>query len=101
MKKLLFVLALFSTPVFAQEPAQEPAKETTQEINYYAKAFPSFYAENPGSEIEKKYNAYIRAADANAKALAECKSCNQPPVVRVEGTINVNVRITQPRRNPR
>lgn len=87
MRKLLFVLVLFSAPVYAQEPA----KETPQEINYYAKDFPSFYAENPGSEIEKKYNAYIRAADANAKVLAKRKHVE--PVIRVEGTIVVQVRV--------
>lgn len=94
MRNILIALALVSTPVFAQQQPEE-------EINYYARDFPSFAAQDAGSEIERKYNAYIRASEAHAKALAACKSCNQPPVVRVEGTINVNVRITQTRRKPR
>lgn len=80
MNKLFILLALIASPVFAQEPV----KETTQEINYYAKDFPSFYAANPGSEIEKSYNRFIVASDNHAKALAACKSCKNTPVIRVD-----------------
>lgn len=95
MREFLIALTLVASPVVAQEPA----KETTEEINYYARDFPSFYAANPGSEIEKKYNAYIRAADANAKVLAKRKHVE--PVIRVEGTIVVQVQVDDGRYRPR
>jgi hypothetical protein len=87
MRKLLFVLVLFSGPVYAQAPA----KENTQEINYYALDFPSFYAANPGSEVEKSYNRVIAANDKLAKIKAQRKET--VPVIRVEGTIVVQVRV--------
>lgn len=94
MRKFLIALALVATPAFAQQQPEE-------EINYYARDFPSFAEADRGSAVERNYNEYIRASERHAKALAACKSCNQPPVVRVEGTINVNVRITHTRRKPR
>lgn len=86
MKKFFIIIALFSTPAYAQD------------INYYAKDFPKFYAENPGSEVERAYNAYIKAAEANAKVLAKRKV--QVPVVRVEGTIVVQVRVDDGKYRP-
>jgi hypothetical protein len=95
MNKLFILLALIASPVFAQEPV----KETPQEINYYAKDFPSFYAANPGSEIEKSYNRSIAANDAYAKIKAQRKET--VPVIRVEGTIVVQVQVDDGRYRPR
>ncbi len=95
MKKLFTLLALIATPVFAQEPAQE----TPKEINYYARDFPSFYAANPGSEVEKSYNRSIAANDAYAKVRAQRKET--VPVIKVEGTIVVQVQVDDGRYRPR
>jgi len=97
MKKLLFVLALFSGPVYAQEPV----KETPQEINYYARDFPQWAEQDKGSAVERAYNRFIVASDNHAKALAACKSCKETPVVKVEGTIVVQVRVDDGRYRPR
>jgi type IV secretory pathway protease TraF len=98
MRKILIALALalVATPVSAQE---------TAEINYYARDFPSF-ANKPNRtaqelEIERAYNRAIAASDNHAKALAACKSCTTPPVIRVEGTIVVEVRVDDGRYRPR
>lgn len=82
MKKFFIFLAMIASPAMAQEP---------EEINYYARDFPMFAEADRGSEIERKYNNYIKAADAHAKVLAKRKV--QEPVIRVEGTIVVKVRI--------
>lgn len=89
MRKLLLVLALFSAPAMAQQ---------TEEINYYARDFPQFAEQDKGSNIERSYNAYIKAAEANAKVLAKRKTVE--PVIRVEGTIVVQVRVDDGRYRP-
>ncbi len=95
MKKLLFVLALFSTPVYAQEPV----KETTEEINYYARDFPQWAEQDKGSAVERSYNRTIAANDAYAKVKAQRKET--VPVIRVEGTIVVQVQVDDGRYRPR
>lgn len=91
MRNILIALALVSTPALAQQQ--------TEEINYYARDFPSFAAQDAGSEIERAYNNYIKAADANAKVLAKRKTVE--PIIRVEGTIVVQVRVDDGRYRPR
>lgn len=95
MRKFLIALALIASPAYAQEPA----KTETKEINYYARDFPQFYAANPGSEVERAYNRSIAANDAYAKVRAQRKE--PTPVVRVEGTVVVEVRIDDGRYRPR
>jgi hypothetical protein len=87
MKKILIALALIATPVFAQEPV----KETTEEINYYARDFPQWAERDKGSAVERSYNRSIAAFDNYAKVRAQRKET--APVVRVEGTIVVQVRV--------
>jgi hypothetical protein len=91
MKKILIALALVASPVVAQEPA----KETTEEINYYARDFPQWAEQDKGSAIERSYNRTIAANDNHAKALAACKACNKPPVIRVEVEVNVTHRVVR------
>jgi hypothetical protein len=87
MKKILIALALIATPVFAQEPV----KETTEEINYYARDFPQWAERDKGSAVERSYNRSIAAFDNYAKVRAQRKET--VPVIRVEGTIVVQVRV--------
>lgn len=86
MKKLLIIFALFSAPAQAQD------------INYYARDFPMFAEQDKGSAVERAYNNYIKAADANAKVLAKRKTVE--PVIRVEGMIVVQVRVDDGRYRP-
>lgn len=95
MHKFLIVLALVASPVYAQEPA----KETTEEINYYARDFPQWAERDKGSEIERAYNRSIAASDNYAKVRAQRKET--VPVVRVEGTIVVQVQVDDGRYRPR
>ena len=94
MKKLLlFVLALFSGPVYAQELV----KETTEEINYYQRDFPMF-ANNPNRteqdlRIEQAYNRTVAASDNYAKVRAQRKET--VPVIRVEVEVNVTHRVVR------
>ena len=95
MKKILIALALIATPVFAQEPV----KETTEEINYYARDFPQWAERDKGSAVERSYNRSIAAFDNYAKVRAQRKET--APVVRVEGTIVVQVRVDDGTYRPR
>jgi len=93
-KSLLIVLALIASPAYAQEPA---------EINYYARDFPEFY-NNPNKteqdlRIERAYNRTIKADDELAKVKAQRKET--VPVIRVEGTIVVQVQVDDGRYRPR
>ena len=87
MNKLFILLALITSPVYAQEPA----KETPQEINYYARDFPQWAERDKGSAVERSYNRSIAAFDNYAKVRAQRKET--VPVVRVEGTIVVQMRV--------
>lgn len=95
MKKILLAFALVASPVFAQESA----KETTQEINYYARDFPQWAERDKGSAVERSYNRSIAASDNYAKVRAQRKET--VPVVRVEGTIVVQVQVDDGRYRPR
>jgi hypothetical protein len=90
MNKLFILLALITSPVYAQEPV----KETTEEINYYERDFPMSVGQ-PKTEqmlrIERAYNRSIAASDNYAKVRAQRKET--VPVIRVEGTIVVQVRV--------
>lgn len=87
MKKFLILLALIATPAFAQD------------INYYARDFPQWAERDKGTEIERAYNATIKAGDEEAKVLAKRKPVT--PTIKVEGTIVVEVRVNDGRYHPR
>lgn len=95
MTKFLAILALFATPVCAQEPV----KEQTEEINYYARDFPQWAERDKGTAIERAYNRSIAANDRYAQVRAQRKET--VPVVRVEGSIVVEVRVDDGRYRPR
>lgn len=90
-KLLLILLALIATPVYAQE------------INYYQRDFPNM-ANKPNRseqelEIERAYNRSVAASDRYAQVQAQRKET--VPVIRVEGTIVVQVQIDDGRYRPR
>ena len=89
MRKFLIALAFIATPAFAQEP---------EEINYYARDFPMFAEADKGSAIEKAYNRTVKANDEYAKVIAKRKV--QQPVIKVEGTIVIQVRVDDGRYRP-
>ena len=90
MKYLILTIALIASPVYAEE------------INYYERDFPSA-AGQPKTEqmlrIEQAYNRTIAANDNYAKVRAQRKET--VPVIRVEGTIIVQVQVDDGRYRPR
>ena len=90
-KLFLILLALIASPVYAEE------------INYYQRDFPMF-ANNPNRteqdlRIEEAYNRTVKANDELAKVRAQRKET--VPVIRVEGTIVVQVQVDDGRYRPR
>jgi hypothetical protein len=83
MKKLLFVLVLFSEPVYAQQSQLTPQQLELQRMMIEnQKKIDSF--EYPNDEkIKKAVEAYLKAADEHAKALAACKTCVKTPTYTV------------------
>jgi hypothetical protein len=100
MRKLLFVLALFSGPVYAQQSQLTPQQLELQRMMIEnQKKIDNFdYPDN--EKIKKSVEAYLKAADEHAKALAACKTCVKQPTYRVEGTIVVQVRVDDGRYRP-
>ena len=90
MKYLILIIALIAGPAYAQE------------INYYERDFPESVGQ-PKTEqmlrVERSYNRSIAAFDNYAKVRAQRKET--VPVIRVEGTIVVQVQVDDGRYRPR
>ena len=83
MRKLLFVLALFSAPVYAQQSQLTPQQVVLQRMmTENQKKIDTFKYPND-EEIKKAVEAYLKASDEHAKALAACKTCVKEPTYRV------------------
>ena len=83
MRKLLFVLVLFSAPVYAQQSQLTPHQIELQRMMAENQKKIDSFKYPSDEEIQKRVDAYLKAADEHAKALAACKTCVKEPTYRV------------------
>ncbi len=83
MKKLLFVLVLFSTPVYSQQSQLTPQQLELQRMMAENQKKIDSFKYPSDEEIKKSVEAYLKAADEHAKALAACKTCVKTPTYQV------------------
>jgi hypothetical protein len=83
MKYLILIMALITTPVYAQQSQLKPHQlELQRMMAENQKKIDSFKYPND-EQIKKSVEAYLKAADEHAKALAACKTCVKTPTYQV------------------
>jgi hypothetical protein len=82
MKYLILIMTLITTPVYAQLQLTPQQLELQRMMIENQKKIDSFKYPSD-EEIKKSVEAYLKAADEHAKALAACKTCVKTPTYQV------------------